>query len=56
MHHTIFERNRITGQWRAYCVCGWSKVGPEHEVKTKAATHDIDAEWVRVEPANAEAV
>jgi len=44
IHRVTFERNVITGQWRAQCSCLWGMVGSEIEVKRQAAIHDI--EWL----------
>lgn len=46
VHKVTFERNTRDGRWRASCSCFWVWVGPEDEVRTRAAGHDI--EWVPV--------
>lgn len=42
-HLLKFQRNRETGMWRGWCYCGWSAAGTEEQVKSRAATHDM--EW-----------
>lgn len=42
LHTVKFERNRLSGLWRAHCSCGWSTVGTEDQAKASAAGHD---EW-----------
>lgn len=41
-HGLRFERNRMTGEHRAHCSCGWQCTGTAAEVQARAATHDLD--------------
>ena len=47
-HNVIFQRNQRTGMWRALCTCGWMWSGFREDVKTRAATHDMD--WQVADP------
>lgn len=41
-HHTRFERNTITGLYRATCTCGWFDVRSNlTELQLHASTHDV---------------
>lgn len=51
IHCVKFERNVVTGQWRAMCSCMWSTLGNEDDVKKQAARHDLD-EWRYVNSAS----
>ena len=42
MHCIRFQRNRLTGEHRAFCSCGWEAIGPAAYVQARAATHDMD--------------
>lgn len=42
-HGLTFARNRVTGEHRAFCSCGWSVVSKDvAEVQARAAVHDLD--------------
>lgn len=49
-HVITFKRNVKTNQWRAHCVCGWSKLSSDAMfVQVSAYDHDDD-DWVLDNP------
>ena len=51
IHTRTFAVNKLDGQWRGRCTCGWFWFGSREEVQTRADSHDTEWEVVPDEQA-----